>query len=266
MDESPSFAPEEDPFFVNIFKQLSRAEKLDTTGVSKTSGLKANFLESLKKSPIDVQKSEDIPKAEINSESMMKPNTKRTKKNKTILLEEPRCNPKRTTRTQNPQKLNEKMFDNFSESKEKDDDKTGANKSQRWGRAKDKNLFQLIREMEQEKILTFDELKTIEPRQAYRHKGVRLLAKRFGWKTIVRNLVSRIKNLQEKEFSVREIKLMKSIIKKEYRYKNVNYDKLIYHFPGKSMEDVVEFCDKIVNAKLNKCLGDVKYSQYQCKQ
>lgn len=108
--------------------------------------------------------------------------------------------------------------------------------------------------MEKEGVLNFDELMTIQPRQAYRHKGVCLLAKRFGWKTIVRNLVTRIRNLQEKDFSVREVKLMKQIIKKDYKYMNVNYDDIIYHFPGKSLARVIEVGENIVKGKLKKRL------------
>lgn len=261
MDESPSFAPEEDLPFVNMFKDQTETEKLQSTNISVPLVPEVNFTKLLINSQLKIQQDANASEVKCKSEPVLRPKSKRVIKSKTISDELPRCNPQRTSKTKTLQKSKEKAHDKFDESKSENDNTFGVEKATRWGREHDRMLFQLIRQLETEGILTFDELKTIQPRQAYRHKGVCLLAKRFGWKTIVRNLVSRIRNLQEKDFSVREVKLMKQIIKKDYKYKNVDYDKIIYHFPGKSLARVTEVGDNIVQGKLKKRLCGVNYSQ-----
>mmetsp|Transcript_14086 Transcript_14086/g.15745 ORF Transcript_14086/g.15745 Transcript_14086/m.15745 type:complete len:175 (-) Transcript_14086:107-631(-) len=120
-------------------------------------------------------------------------------------------------------------------------------KAVRWGRTEDRKLFHLLRMLESENQLDIEEiLKMDANKDAYGNPGIHLLAKKFGWKSLMKNLVQRIQALFKKDFSVREIKLLKQIIKKEYCYKSLDYEKIIFHFPGKKMCRLKEVSEQII--------------------
>ncbi|CAI2377215.1 unnamed protein product [Moneuplotes crassus] len=129
----------------------------------------------------------------------------------------------------------------------------------RWGRAEDKKLFALIRTLQAEGKIGINDILAMNPnREAYTNQGIRILARRFGWKSLMKNLVQRIQSLYKKDFSVREIKTLKQIVKKEYEYKNLDYDKIIYHFPGKTTERLREICEQIVECRHSKNLSNFR--------
>jgi hypothetical protein len=131
----------------------------------------------------------------------------------------------------------------------------------RWGRDKDKVLFQLIHDMEKQNLLTLEGLANIDLNEAYNNEEALLLAHKFGWKTIVKNLIIRIKSLINRDFSIREMKNLKRIIKKEYKYKKLDFEKIIYDFPGKTMQRLQEVCDEIVDCKSKRNLSMLYISQ-----
>lgn len=265
MGESPSFAPEEDLPFIDMFKQNNLTEKLGSAVMSKYFTIEINSAEALKKSQTEIQ--DDDIQFGLKNESgpIVDYKFKRVNKSKHLDSGITRCNPERVAKSQTLLRLKEEINEDLDESKEAEfkEDEPEDPKKKRWGREEDKKLFNLVREMDKEGTLTFDELKTIRPSQAHKHEGVCLLTKRFGWKAIARNLLYRIENLQGRDFSVREVKHIKNIVKREYKYKDIDYEKVIYHFPGKSLARVIEVCDMIVKGRFDKTLSDLHLCQYK---
>ena len=67
-----------------------------------------------------------------------------------------------------------------------------------------------------------------------------------NWKGTRTRLIQRIRNIICKaKFSVRDMKKLKRIVKKEYKDKGIDYDRLIYEFPGKSKVQLIKECKKI---------------------
>ena len=115
----------------------------------------------------------------------------------------------------------------------------------RWGKKEDRILFKVIYQLEKQGILTLEELVDLDPVDAQYHIIVRHLHEEFGWKSLFRDLIRRIKTRISDYFSHRDIKLMKRIIKKEYQYQNLDYEKIFYEFPGRSFQRVKEVADRI---------------------
>lgn len=121
-----------------------------------------------------------------------------------------------------------------------EEEKNDSRKEQRWRRNDDKELFKLIREFERKGILTLSEIMEMSTKDAFSSKVLTLIARSFNWKGLNKQLLTRIQNLSSRDFSARELKQLKSTLKKQYKYKNLDYDELIYNFPGKSMHRLQE--------------------------
>lgn len=107
----------------------------------------------------------------------------------------------------------------------------------RWGRKHDKNLFQVIRDMEKEGITTLDDILELdEEEDLSQHRGILQVGDRAGWRSSPAKLLLRIKALKTENFSFREVKALKKILKNKYEYENINFEKVIYEFPGKTMK------------------------------
>lgn len=134
-------------------------------------------------------------------------------------------------------------------------DTKACDKNSRWGRIEDKILFKVLRELEVQGVTTFGEILEIsEPMRPCHEEMLTMLAKKVQWKGSLINLVNRVKTLFKfSEFSVRELKLLKSLIKKQYKGKEVNYEKLMEEFPGKTLEHIVS-----VSKQFIKCKAEVK--------
>lgn len=134
--------------------------------------------------------------------------------------------------------------------------------ARRWGRIQDKVLFQSIREMESQQILSLDILLSPEREVLNTHEeAVAQLILRCGWKASPSKLLARIKTLWNSKFSFRETKALKKILKEEYNYENINFDKVIYEFPGKRMAELVETCEKLKNLYETMRLSQFKNSE-----
>lgn len=155
---------------------------------------------------------------------------------------------------------NLKKPDNEEEKEEMKEDKEPSDwqsdhQKKRWGRDDDKRLFGVIRSLEKQGLLSLQEILEMDANtQACSNKGVSALAKKFKWKSLKKYLVFRIQSLWGKEFSVRETKLLKRIIKKNYNYENLDYENILYNFPGKTLERVMEVSEEIVRSRHEKTL------------
>lgn len=50
---------------------------------------------------------------------------------------------------------------------------------------------------------------------------------------------------------------MKKIIKKDFGYKDLDYEKILYDFPGKTLARVTEVANMILDNKKNKKLTEI---------
>jgi hypothetical protein len=125
---------------------------------------------------------------------------------------------------------------------------------QRWKREDDKRLFQLIREFEDDGVFTFKELLNMNLSDAIQNEGIIELARQFEWKGLNKQLVLRIKNLSKKDFSARELKQLKSMLRKVYHYKDFDYNEILYDFPGKHINRLREVCALILMGRESKSL------------
>ncbi|CAI2387145.1 unnamed protein product [Moneuplotes crassus] len=119
----------------------------------------------------------------------------------------------------------------------------------RWGKNEDKLLFHKIHGLEKKGVLSLDEIINLPSREVKNDPSVRHLCSVFHWRTLPRDLVKRIKKRMSDYFSHREIKLMKRIIKHQYKYQNLDYEKILYEFPGKTLARVTEVADLVVRCK-----------------
>lgn len=125
----------------------------------------------------------------------------------------------------------------------------------RWNRADDKKLFQVIRDLEAKGLLSLHQLLQIKiTRASFRNKLLKKIAEQLDWRETSKLLLARIQKLSKMEFTTREVKLLKRMIKKNYAYKNLDYEAIFYHFPGKTMQELIEVSDKICKIKTQKKL------------
>jgi hypothetical protein len=117
----------------------------------------------------------------------------------------------------------------------------------RWGRENDKILFKTIRELELKGLVSLDHLLTIKVvHEAVKDGQMILLANQVNWIGPIRNLARRIKSLSsQKRLSVRENKLLKRIVRRDYKDTDINYDKLLDEFPGRSQRFLEPIVKKI---------------------
>lgn len=84
------------------------------------------------------------------------------------------------------------------------------------------------------------------------------LSKRVGWKASAKKLLARIRSLWDSEFSCREVKQLKQILKKNYEYKRIDMNEVIYHFPGKNMATLEKMVDTLIQKYKEKSLSIFK--------
>lgn len=82
------------------------------------------------------------------------------------------------------------------EPKQKSQSGTSKPSRSRWGRKQDKLLFQTIRDMEQEELITLNDLLTPSSEIVARdYEEIQQLCERSGWKSSPEKLLSRIRSL-----------------------------------------------------------------------
>ena len=115
----------------------------------------------------------------------------------------------------------------------------------RWGRKDDRKLFKLIRNSEANGILTLKEILQFSPTDMdLPNQHIIQLVEESNWRQSPKELILRVKNLMRNDFSVREGKDLKNIIKKS-KYKNLNYEQILEYFPGKTLERIIQVSDLV---------------------
>ena len=82
---------------------------------------------------------------------------------------------------------------------------------------------------------------------------------KLGWKTCLKDLIARIKSCISDKFSVRELKELKRMIKS--MGKEINYEEILFNFPGKSLELVKKAWETIWRMKQNQILCKIDINQ-----
>ena len=108
-------------------------------------------------------------------------------------------------------------------------------KFKRWSRQDDKKLYKLLLRMNDIDGQTIDILRAVEEDDAEDFKPLLTsIANMCKWKGWCEDLLKRIKKIMKpSDFSVREKKHLKKLIKKGLNGKKVDFDAILQEFPGK---------------------------------
>lgn len=69
----------------------------------------------------------------------------------------------------------------------------------------------------------------------------------IGWRGTMKRLIRRIKSVGKlKELSVREFKRLKRLIKNRFIGREIDYEALLYDFPGKTLQQLREASEGII--------------------
>jgi hypothetical protein len=111
-------------------------------------------------------------------------------------------------------------------------------KGKRWGRQHDRLLFKTIRSLENKGLISIEHIMKLKVvQEAVKDEQTNLLARKVGWTGPIRNLVKRIKSLcVPHPFSIREMKLMRRLIRRTYLFQKIDYEELTDNFPGRTLE------------------------------
>ncbi|CAI2368624.1 unnamed protein product [Moneuplotes crassus] len=132
----------------------------------------------------------------------------------------------------------------------------------RWGREKDKILFQEIRLLERTDKLSIPDILALKTQEdCLKDDDFMNLRNRVGWNAAPKKLLARIKYCCSTDFSCREIKLLKKILKKEHFHDQIDLEKIIYHFPGKTMTSLKKVIETLTECRKNKVLSKFKNSE-----
>lgn len=127
----------------------------------------------------------------------------------------------------------------YEEEKETEEKDATSPVSRRWGKKQDDKLFHILREMEAcHKVCFNDIIWDDEGMKDFNRKFLKDLCKRAEWISNPKKLLKRIKNFWDKDFSVRELKTLKRILRKDFDYKNVDIEQIGNHFPSKSIDNI----------------------------
>jgi len=74
-------------------------------------------------------------------------------------------------------------------------------------------------------------------------------------------MMIRIKKLSNKEYSVRDIKLLKKLLRNTEQYE-IDYEEILYNFPGKSMNDVKSICDTLFSRRKKRTLYSFNHKNH----
>ncbi|CAI2381425.1 unnamed protein product [Moneuplotes crassus] len=144
----------------------------------------------------------------------------------------------------NPQ--NDMRLRKYEEDKETEGKNTTSSVNKRWGKKQDNKLFKVLREMEAcHKICFNDVIWDEEGLKNLNRKLLRDLCREVKWISNPKKLLKRIKNFWDKDFSVRELKALKRIMRKDFDYKNVDLEQISKHFPSKSMENIMNMVEML---------------------
>ena len=121
----------------------------------------------------------------------------------------------------------------------------------RWGNDEDCNLYRHILELVSNNIITINELLSLQRPISLEFKRVLWsIAQETQWRSPTLLLLKRIKRIfNDHRFSVRQIIRLRRIIRKQYKYKDLDYNTIRLRFPGKSIESITDMCNQILVQK-----------------
>ena len=126
---------------------------------------------------------------------------------------------------------------------------SGTNQRLRWGKKQDKELFKNIRILEKQGVTSLNEIIHMNAEtEAETHSGVAQLVTSLNWKSSPKHLVYRVQKQMSYDFSIREVKLLKKQLKRSH-YNSIDYDTLIYDYPGKTMKRLKQVCEKLIECR-----------------
>lgn len=110
----------------------------------------------------------------------------------------------------------------------------------RWGRKDDKEAFQKIIKFCKDNSLSLDEiLREQNPQRKNIDDIWDMVAEICDWKRESIHLKLRFQKLYNaSKFSVREMKQLKRLVRKQKRKGEIDWNYIAYHFPGKTIEGV----------------------------
>lgn len=83
--------------------------------------------------------------------------------------------------------------------------------------------------------------------------GIKKLVNLSSWARPIKELIRRIESLHNnQEFSVRDLKSFKKIVKPQIKTGTIDYESLLFEFPGKTLETIKNTINKLYGTKLFK--------------
>ena len=125
----------------------------------------------------------------------------------------------------------------------------------RWGKEEDRKLYQILIELNCCKIIQINDLTKTSLSKEWKNY-MKIVWRKWGWKGPFCLFLRRVKNmLKQSQFSAREIILLKRILRREFKHKNLDYEAIAVRFPGKSIQSVCDAWQKIISEKMLKTNG-----------
>lgn len=126
------------------------------------------------------------------------------------------------------------------------------NRYSRWGRIEDRSAYEVFRNYLNETDLTVEEVFR-KPKSKRATLFLESLGKQCGWKRELIYFEQRLKKLNDlKTFSVREMKLLRRTIRRQKKVGEIDWDQVLYNFPGKTMDMIQEAYFHDRNMKMRK--------------
>ncbi|CAI2383005.1 unnamed protein product [Moneuplotes crassus] len=112
-------------------------------------------------------------------------------------------------------------------------------KKERFCKKHDKEMFVILTELCKNSGIDISGFWTLESLTPVYTNILKILANKINWDCYkIKNLLARIKKIgnKSKEFSAREVKLLRKLINQQKRENYTDFSAILYEFPGKSIE------------------------------
>ena len=209
LEPTPDFSPENEDPLLKIFQSSNRVETSDIT--------KSDLIPMKDNSTKEFKREEELNNEKESSQDI------RVETDKDLEVVETDKEPE--------------VF----ETKENDSqgDLQVSHKRVRWGRKQDKELFKQIYLLEKQGSISLNKIiKSNADKMEVTEDGALLpLMEKLNWKYGLQALVVRIKNCLSNKFSVREVRMLKKLCKKNL---TPDFEEILYNFPGKSMRKIMQ--------------------------
>ena len=116
----------------------------------------------------------------------------------------------------------------------------------RWGKDEDRNLYKLLLELERNNVINIADLSKQSISKEVKNM-MKIICRKCGWIGPYSLFHRRIKNmLRQSSFSARELILLKRILRKEFKFVNLDYELIASRFPGKAIPYIVSTWERII--------------------